>query len=150
MADSLLALYDLLASLTEPEWAALSPLLAPHRPYLPPDGRSPAERAAAVVQVVEQRGLERAVLEARIQEIRGRRPPSELLVAVVAVRAELDEAAQREGISINQLIASAAGEKLAAWATEEILSHRAQRGDRARFEAALQSVPDEEPAPEDR
>ena len=29
------------------------------------------------------------------------------------------EAARREGISINQFIASAAGEKLAAWATEE-------------------------------
>lgn len=60
------------------------------------------------------------------------------------------EAAQREGISINQFIASAAGEKLAAWATEEILSRRAQRGDRTRFEAALQAVADDEPAPEDR
>ncbi|MDP2313556.1 MAG: YlcI/YnfO family protein [Pseudomonadota bacterium] len=59
------------------------------------------------------------------------------------------EAARREGISINQFIASAAGEKLAAWATEEYLAARARRGDRAKFEAALGRVPDREPDPED-
>jgi uncharacterized protein (DUF1778 family) len=59
------------------------------------------------------------------------------------------EAARREGISINQFIASAAGEKLAAWATEEILEARARRGDRARFEAALGRVPDRKPDPDD-
>ncbi|MBM4366417.1 MAG: toxin-antitoxin system HicB family antitoxin [Deltaproteobacteria bacterium] len=59
------------------------------------------------------------------------------------------EAARREGISINQFIASAAGEKLAAWATEEYLAARARRGDRVKFEAALLRVPDREPDPED-
>lgn len=59
------------------------------------------------------------------------------------------EAARREGISINQFIASAAGEKLAAWATEEYLAERARRGDRSKFEAALTRVPDGEPDPED-
>lgn len=59
------------------------------------------------------------------------------------------EAARKEGISINQFIASAAGEKLAAWATEEYLAARARRGDRGKFEAALGRVPDREPAPED-
>lgn len=59
------------------------------------------------------------------------------------------EAARREGISINQFIASAAGEKLAAWATEEYLTARALRGDRGRFEAALSRVPDREPDSED-
>jgi uncharacterized protein (DUF1778 family) len=59
------------------------------------------------------------------------------------------EAARREGISINQFIASAAGEKLAAWATEEYLAERARRGDRSKFEAALSTVPDGEPDPED-
>ena len=59
------------------------------------------------------------------------------------------EAARREGISINQFIASAAGEKLAAWATEHHLAERARRGDRARFEAALRRVPDVAPDPED-
>ena len=59
------------------------------------------------------------------------------------------EAARKESISINQFIASAAGEKLAAWATEEYLVARARRGDRGRFEAALGRVPDREPDPDD-
>lgn len=59
------------------------------------------------------------------------------------------EAARKEGISINQFIASAAGEKLAAWATEEYLAARARRGDRGKFEAALSRVSDHEPDPED-
>ena len=59
------------------------------------------------------------------------------------------EAARREGISINQFIASAAGEKLAAWATEEYLAARTRRGDRGKFEAALGRVPDREPDPDD-
>lgn len=59
------------------------------------------------------------------------------------------EAARKEGISINQFIASAAGEKLAAWATEEHLAARARRGERGKFEAALGRVPDREPDPDD-
>lgn len=59
------------------------------------------------------------------------------------------EAARREGISINQFIASAAGEKLAAWATEEYLKARASRGDRDRFDAALGHVADQAPDPDD-
>ena len=59
------------------------------------------------------------------------------------------EAARREGISINQFIASAAGEKLAAWATEEYLEARARRGDRGKFEAALGRVEDRAPDPDD-
>jgi uncharacterized protein (DUF1778 family) len=59
------------------------------------------------------------------------------------------EAARREGISINQFIASAAGEKLAAWATEAHLASRARRGDRGRFEQTLSHVPDREPDPDD-
>lgn len=59
------------------------------------------------------------------------------------------EAARREGISINQFIASAAGEKLAAWATEEYLAARGRRGDRDKYEAALGRVADREPDPDD-
>ncbi|MSQ01345.1 MAG: toxin-antitoxin system HicB family antitoxin [Myxococcales bacterium] len=59
------------------------------------------------------------------------------------------EAARREGISINQFIASAAGEKLAAWATEEYLTARARRGDRGKFEAALGRIEDRAPGPDD-
>ena len=53
--------------------------------------------------------------------------------------------ARREGVSINQLIASALGEKLAALDTEAYLNERARRGDRARFEAVLAKVRDVEP-----
>ena len=66
-----------------------------------------------------------------------------------SLHAGIREAARREGISINQFIASAAGEKLAAWATEEYLAERARRGDRSKFEAALRRVSDGEPDPED-
>jgi uncharacterized protein (DUF1778 family) len=66
-----------------------------------------------------------------------------------SLHAGIREAARREGISINQFIASAAGEKLAAWATEEYLATRARRGDRGKFEAALDRVPDRKPDPED-
>jgi hypothetical protein len=57
----------------------------------------------------------------------------------------IKELAQREGISINQFIATAAAEKLAALMTEEYLQARAKRGSRAAYEAALAQVPDVEP-----
>ncbi len=52
------------------------------------------------------------------------------------------EAAQREGVSINQFIATAVAEKLAALMTEDYLQQRANRGSRARYEDALAQVPD--------
>ncbi len=63
---------------------------------------------------------------------------------------QLRACAKREGISINQLIHSAAAEKLAALMTEEYLEGRAKRGSRGKFDAALESVPDVEPEPFDR
>ena len=57
--------------------------------------------------------------------------------------------AKRDGISINQLIASAAAEKVAALLTEEYLDERANRASRARYDAALARVPDAAAAPED-
>jgi len=63
---------------------------------------------------------------------------------------QLRECAKREGVSINQLISSAAAEKLAALMTEEYLVARAGRGRRKRFEAVLRSAPDVEPEPFDR
>lgn len=50
--------------------------------------------------------------------------------------------AQREGISVNQLAATALAEKLAALATEDYLAQRAQRATKSRFKAALAKVPD--------
>jgi len=58
--------------------------------------------------------------------------------------------AEREGISINQLIATAVAEKLAALMTEEYLEERAQHGSRERYEVALAQVPDVEPEGYDR
>lgn len=60
------------------------------------------------------------------------------------------ELAGREGISINQFIATAVAEKLAALMTEAYLGERAKRGSRAKYEAALAQVPDVEPEADDR
>jgi hypothetical protein len=54
----------------------------------------------------------------------------------------LADLAAREGISINQLIASAVAEKMAALDTAEMLGARAARGSRRSFLAALAKVPD--------
>lgn len=59
----------------------------------------------------------------------------------------LRELAVREGVSMNQLISSAVGEKLAALMTEDYLS-RAGRGSRRGYEAVLRHAPDI--APEER
>lgn len=60
------------------------------------------------------------------------------------------ELAQREGISLNQLIATALAEKMAALLTEEYFEQRAKKGSRAKFAAALAKVPDVEPEAQDR
>lgn len=60
------------------------------------------------------------------------------------------ELATREGISINQFVATAVAEKMSALMTEEYLQERARRGSRERFEAALAQVPDVEPEEYDR
>lgn len=60
------------------------------------------------------------------------------------------ELAQREGISLNQLIATALAEKMAALLTEEYFEQRAKKGSRAKFVAALAKVPDVEPEAQDR
>lgn len=62
----------------------------------------------------------------------------------------LGEVAEQEGVSINQLISAAVGEKMSALLTEEYLSARAKRGGRKRFLTALSRVPDIEPVEEDR
>lgn len=61
----------------------------------------------------------------------------------------LADLADREGISINQLIASAVAEKMSALDTQQVLEARAERGSRARFLAALAKVPDVAPVPGD-
>jgi predicted transcriptional regulator len=63
---------------------------------------------------------------------------------------KLAEVAAREGVSINQLITSAVGEKMAAIMTEEYLEARAKRGSRRKFAAVLAKVPAVEPDGNDR
>jgi len=58
----------------------------------------------------------------------------------------LTKVAEKEGVSINQLINSAVAEKMSAVLTEEYLGMRAARGQRSRFLAALAKVPNVEPA----
>jgi hypothetical protein len=55
------------------------------------------------------------------------------------------ELAQKEEISINQLITTALAEKMSALLTEEYLEERAKKGSRRKFERALSKVKDSEP-----
>ncbi|MEO8379377.1 MAG: toxin-antitoxin system HicB family antitoxin [Acidobacteriota bacterium] len=63
---------------------------------------------------------------------------------------KLGEVAEREGISINQLISSAVAEKMSALMTEEYLEMRARGASRQKFKAVLAKVPDTEPQESDR
>ena len=60
------------------------------------------------------------------------------------------EVAAQDGISLNQLIASALGEKIAALKTQEYLRERGQGADENDLEAVLALVPDAEPEERDR
>jgi hypothetical protein len=55
---------------------------------------------------------------------------------------QLKSAAEREGVSINQLITTAVAEKLSALMTVDYLEERAARGDRGAFDRVLARVPD--------
>ena len=57
--------------------------------------------------------------------------------------------AEREGTSLNQLLATALAEKLAALGAEEVLQARAQRADQEAFQRALAEVPDTAAEPGD-
>jgi hypothetical protein len=63
----------------------------------------------------------------------------------------LRDLAEREDVSMNQLISSAVGEKLAALMTEDYLS-RAARGTRKAYDAVLRRIADVKgkPAPRKR
>lgn len=63
---------------------------------------------------------------------------------------QVRELASREGISIDQFIATAVAEKVSALMTEDYLAARAARGDRSRYDAALAQVPDALPEERDR
>jgi HicB family len=62
-----------------------------------------------------------------------------------SVHRKLAELAKAEGVSLNQLLSSAAAEKLAALMTEEYLANRAKRASRRKFDAVLAKVPNAPP-----
>jgi hypothetical protein len=62
----------------------------------------------------------------------------------------LQQLAQRDGISIDQFIATSVAEKIAALLTAEHLEARARRGDRAAYDTVLAKVPDIEPEAYDK
>jgi hypothetical protein len=55
------------------------------------------------------------------------------------------ELAEKEGISINQLIATSLAEKMSALMTGEYLDKRARRGSRKAFQRVLRKVKDRAP-----
>ena len=63
---------------------------------------------------------------------------------------QIRQLAKREGISINQFVASAAAEKMAALLTEEYIEARAKRASLRKFERVLKKIPDVEPKDYDR
>jgi hypothetical protein len=58
-----------------------------------------------------------------------------------SVHRKLAELAKAEGVSLNQLLSSAAAEKLAALMTEEHHAQRARRASRRKLAAVLAKVP---------
>ena len=63
---------------------------------------------------------------------------------------KLRELAERENVSMNQMITLALAEKISALMTEEYLVQRAKRGSREKFDRALSKVSDDAPEDADR
>ncbi|WP_417913052.1 toxin-antitoxin system HicB family antitoxin [Candidatus Electronema sp. TJ] len=66
-----------------------------------------------------------------------------------SIHRHMKEIASQEGVSINQFISSAVAEKISAIATENYLTARAARADRAAFTSILDQVPARQPLPDD-
>jgi predicted transcriptional regulator len=66
-----------------------------------------------------------------------------------SIHRQLRDLAQKEGVSINQLINSAVAEKVSALLTVDYLEARAEQGSRAAFDGVLERVPDSEPVATD-
>lgn len=66
-----------------------------------------------------------------------------------SLHGKIREIARADGISINQFLASAAAEKMAAFLTAEYLRKEAAQADPAAYRAALAKAPPVPPAPGD-
>ncbi|MCE2990776.1 MAG: YlcI/YnfO family protein [Burkholderiales bacterium] len=67
-----------------------------------------------------------------------------------SVHESIKELAKRDGISVNQFIASAASEKMSAFLTLEYLNQEAAKGKRSDFNRFLKRVPDSAPSASDK
>lgn len=64
-----------------------------------------------------------------------------------SIHRHIREVAKREGVSINQFIASAVSEKISALMTEDYLLSRARRAEKDTFRKILAKVPSRKPLP---
>ena len=67
-----------------------------------------------------------------------------------SLKKQIEALAAKEGFTLSQFLASAAGEKLAVMLTMDFLRREATTGRREDFEKYLAAVPNVEPAAEDR
>lgn len=67
-----------------------------------------------------------------------------------SLKKSIEALAAREGFSVSQFLASAAGEKMAVMMTMDYLRREAAAGRREDFEKYLAAVPDVPPAENDR
>ena len=63
---------------------------------------------------------------------------------------QVQSLAERERISVDQLVSIALAAQVSAWLTKDYIEERAKRGSREGFLKALEEVPDVEPAEYDR
>jgi hypothetical protein len=66
------------------------------------------------------------------------------------LESELKRLAREDDISLDEFVAAALAEKVAALKTADYFERRAAQGVRSKYLAALHKVPDIEPDPEDR
>jgi len=63
-----------------------------------------------------------------------------------SLQKSIEHLAENQGYSVNQFLASAAGEKLAVMTTIDYLRREAEKGNRADFDKYLAAVPNSTPA----
>jgi uncharacterized protein (DUF1778 family) len=67
-----------------------------------------------------------------------------------SIHQEVKSLAKKEGVSINQFIASAVAEKMSSFLTEQYLLERAQQGNQQGFLNAMSKVPANSPEAHDK
>jgi hypothetical protein len=66
-----------------------------------------------------------------------------------SVKAKVERRAKRDGISVNQFVATAVAEKLAAMSTAEFFAERRERADFSAFDRLMRRKGGEPPGPDD-